>query len=48
VVSYGSDFHLKGKILNRAARFAGMERFARRNSEQSLLRLKQLMEARRY
>jgi len=48
VVSYGSDFHLKGKILNRAARFAGMERFARRNSEQSRLRLKQLMEARRY
>jgi uncharacterized membrane protein len=48
VVCYASDFHLKGKILNRAARFAGMERFARRNGEQSLLRLKQLMEARRY
>ncbi len=48
VVSYTGDFRLKGKILNRAARFVGMERFARKNGERSLLRLKHLMEARRY
>jgi uncharacterized membrane protein len=48
VVSYTSDFSLKGKILNRAARFVGMERFARLNGERSLQRLKHLMEARRY
>ena len=48
VVSYTGDFRLKGKFLNHAARFAGIERFARRNGERSLLRLKQLMEARRY
>ncbi len=48
VVSYTGDFCLKGKILNRAARFVGMERFARKNGERSLLRLKHLMEARRY
>lgn len=48
VVSYVSDFKLRNKLLARAARFAGMERFARRNGERSLLRLKQLMEARRY
>ncbi|CAA9435820.1 MAG: hypothetical protein AVDCRST_MAG37-948 [uncultured Rubrobacteraceae bacterium] len=48
LVSYIGNFTLKSKILNRAARFAGMERFAKRNGERSLLRLKQLMEARRY
>ncbi len=48
VVYYTGDFRLKGKILNRAARFVGMERFARKNGERSLLRLKHLMEARRY
>lgn len=48
VVSYTGHFRLKGKILNRAARFVGIERFARRNGERSLLRLKHLMEARRY
>jgi carbon monoxide dehydrogenase subunit G len=48
VVSYTGDFRLKGKVLGRAARFVGMERFARRNGERSLLRLKHLMEARRY
>jgi uncharacterized membrane protein len=48
IVSYAGDFSLKGKILNRAARFVGMERFARMNGERSLLRLKYLMEARRY
>jgi hypothetical protein len=47
VVSYKGDFRLKGKFLDRAARFVGMEHFARRNGERSLLRLKQLMEARR-
>jgi uncharacterized membrane protein len=48
IVSYTGHFRLKGKILNRAARFVGMERFARRNGERSLLRLKHLMEARRF
>ena len=48
LVSYRGDFRLRGRFLNRAARFVGMERFARRNGERSLLRLKQLMEARRY
>lgn len=48
VVSYTSEFHLRSKILNRAARFVGLEHFARRNGERSLLRLKHLMEARRY
>jgi uncharacterized membrane protein len=48
VVSYTGDFRLKGRILDHAARFVGMERFARRNGERSLLRLKHLMEARRY
>jgi len=48
VVSYTSDFSLKGKIMNRAARFVGIERFARKNGERSLMRLKHLMEARRY
>lgn len=48
LVSYTSDFQLKGRFLNRAARFAGIESFARRNGERSLLRLKHLMEARRY
>lgn len=48
IVSYTGGFSLKSKVLNRAARFVGMERFARRNGERSLLRLKHLMEARRY
>ncbi len=48
VVYYAGDFRLKSKILNRAAHFVGMERFARRNGERSLLRLKHLMQARRY
>jgi len=48
VVSYTGDFHLKGRFLDRAARAVGAERFARRNGERSLLRLKSLMEARRY
>jgi uncharacterized membrane protein len=48
VVAYVGDFRLKGKFLDRAARFIGIERFARKNGERSLLRLKHLMEARRY
>lgn len=48
IVSYTSAFSLKSKVLNRAARFVGMEHFARRNGERSLLRLKHLMEARRF
>lgn len=46
VVSYSGDFRLKGRFVGRAARFAGAERFARKNGERSLLRLKDLMEAR--
>lgn len=48
IVTYTGDFGLKNKALMRAARFVGIERFARRNAERSLVRLKQLMEARRY
>ena len=48
LVSYTGEFHLKRKLLDRAARFVGAERFARNNGERSLTRLKYLMEARRY
>ena len=48
IVSYTGEFRLKGKFLDRAARFVGAERFARANGERSLTRLKHLMEARRY
>ncbi len=48
VVAYSGEFRLKRKLFNRAARFVGVERFARKNGERSLLRLKHLMEARRY
>ena len=48
LVSYTGEFHLKRKLLDRAARFVGAERFARTNGERSLTRLKYLMEARRY
>jgi carbon monoxide dehydrogenase subunit G len=48
VVSYTGEFLLKRKLLNRAARLIGVERFARKNGERSLLRLKHLMEAGRY
>ncbi len=48
LVSYTGEFRLKSKLLNRAARFVGMEHFARRNGERSLMRLKHLMEARRF
>ena len=46
-VSYEGEFHLKSRLLDRAARLAGAERFARKNGERSLARLKHLMEARR-
>jgi carbon monoxide dehydrogenase subunit G len=48
LVFYTGEFHLKRKLLDRAARFVGAERFARTNGERSLARLKYLMEARRY
>ena len=47
-VNYKGEFHLRRRLLDRAARLAGVERFARKNGERSLLRLKHLMEARRY
>jgi len=46
-VSYEGEFHLKSGLLDRAARFVGAERFARKNGERSLARLKYLMEAQR-
>ena len=48
LVSYTGEFHLKRRLLDRAARFVGVERFARTNGERSLTRLKYLMEAGRY
>jgi carbon monoxide dehydrogenase subunit G len=48
VVTYTGEFRLKRKLLDRAARFVGVERFARKNGERSLSRLKHLMEARCY
>ena len=48
VVTYTGEFALKRKLLNRAARLAGVERFAHKNGERSLLRLKHMMEAHRY
>ncbi|ABG03992.1 conserved hypothetical protein [Rubrobacter xylanophilus DSM 9941] len=47
-VRYTGSFAPEGAVLRRAARLAGMERFARRNGERSLVRLKALMEAGRY
>ncbi len=48
LVSYNGEFRLKRRLLDRAARFVGVERFARKNGERSLSRLKHLMEARRH
>ncbi len=48
VVVYSGEFRLKQSLLGRVAKVAGMDRFARRNGERSLARLKHLMEARRY
>ena len=47
-VTYKGEFRLRRKLLDRAARLAGVDRFARKNGERSLSRLKHLMEARRY
>lgn len=47
-ILYTGEFRLRRRLLGRAARLAGMERFARRNGERSLTRLKALMEAGRY
>ena len=46
-VTYEGEFHLKSGLLDRAARLVGAEKFARKNGERSLFRLKHLMEARR-
>lgn len=48
IVYYSGEFSLKSRALDRAARLVGIDRFARRNGERSLSRLKHLMEARRY
>ena len=48
VVTYTGEFRLKRRLLDRAARLVGVERFARKNGERSLARLKYVMEARRY
>src|SRR5215207_6182504 len=48
MVTYTGEFRLKRRLLDRAARLAGVERFARKNGERSLSHLKYLMEARRY
>ena len=48
LVSYKGQFQLRGRFAGRMARFVGMQRFARKNGERSLSRLKALMEARRY
>jgi carbon monoxide dehydrogenase subunit G len=48
LVSYRGEFRMKRRLLDRAARLAGVERFARKNGERSLARLKHLMEAHRY
>lgn len=46
-VSYAGEFRLKQRLLGRLAKAAGMERFARKNGERSLARLKAYMEAHR-
>jgi uncharacterized protein len=48
MVNYKGEFHLRRRLLDRAARLAGVDRFARKNGERSLSRLKYLMEAHRY
>lgn len=48
LVTYAGDFRFRRGLLDRAARMVGIERFARRNGERSLARLKHLMEARRF
>jgi carbon monoxide dehydrogenase subunit G len=48
LVTYIGEFRFRRGLLDRAARMVGIERFARRNGERSLARLKHLMEARRF
>ena len=48
LVTYTGEFSFRSGLLDRAARMVGIERFARRNGERSLARLKHLMEARRF
>jgi uncharacterized protein len=48
LVTYMGEFRMKRRLLDRAARLVGVERFARKNGERSMARLKHLMEARRY
>ena len=48
LVTYTGEFSFRSGLLDRAARMVGIERFARRNGERSLSRLKHLMEARRF
>lgn len=47
-VTYKGQFQLRGRFAERMGRFVGMQRFARKNGERSLARLKSLMEARKY
>jgi uncharacterized membrane protein len=44
IVTYEGEFRLGGALAGRAARFIGMDRFARKMGERSLARLKELME----
>lgn len=48
VVHYRGEFAPRSKLATRVAKLLGMERFAHRNGERSLTRLRALMEARRY
>ena len=47
VVHYTGEFRLKSGLVDRLARAVGLERFAHRNGERSLQRLKYLLEAHR-
>ena len=47
VVRYTGEFRLKSGLVDRLARAVGLERFAQRNGERSLQRLKYLLEAHR-
>jgi carbon monoxide dehydrogenase subunit G len=48
VVHYRGEFAPRSRLAGRAAKLLGVERFAYRNGERSLTRLRALMEARRY
>jgi carbon monoxide dehydrogenase subunit G len=47
MVHYTGEFRLKSGLVDRLARAVGLERFAHRNGERSLQRLKYLLEAHR-